>query len=146
MDDPNGKVELNGSVNFSKQTPAVHLTGSVRHFNAQALQLTNALGNRILDFDAKADFTGNSLAHANGYLHLENVQSVDAKHHLHFNNIDLSTGYQDNEHFVSLESDFGNILIRGNYNYKTLTQSFINVIADKLPSVRIAAGINRRCQ
>lgn len=135
MDDPNGKVELNGSVNFSKQAPTVHLTGSVRNFNAQALQLTNALGNRILDFDAKADFTGNSLAHANGYLHLENVQSVDAKHRLYFNNIDLSTGYQDNEHFVSLESDFGNILIRGNYNYKTLTQSFINVIADKLPSV-----------
>lgn len=89
MDDPNGKVELNGSVNFSKQAPTVHLTGSVRNFNAQALQLTNALGNRILDFDAKADFSGNSLAHANGYLHLENVQSVDAKHRLYFNNIDL---------------------------------------------------------
>lgn len=135
MNDPNGKVEVNGSVNFSKQAPAVNLTGSVRHFNAQALRLTNALGNRVLEFDAKADFTGNSLAHANGYLHLENVQSVDAKNQLHFNNIDLSTGYQDDEHFVNLESDFGNILIRGNYNYKTLTQSFINVIADKLPSV-----------
>ena len=135
MDDPHGKVELNGVVNLSKQSPSTNITASVRHFNPQALKLTNVLGNRTLDFDAKADFSGNTLARANGYLHLENLQTSDGKSQLHINNIDISTGYQDDEHFIDLQSDFGNILIRGKYDYKTLAQSFINIANDKMPSL-----------
>ncbi len=146
MDDPNGKVDIRGTANLSRETPSANLTASVRHFNPQALRLTQALGNRTLDFDAKADFTGSSLARANGFINLSSIRSTGGGEPLQFDHFNITTGYEQDEHYIDVQSDFGNVLIRGHYSYETLAQSFINLVGEKLPSLpglpRVVKGIN----
>ncbi|MBQ7421227.1 MAG: translocation/assembly module TamB domain-containing protein [Prevotella sp.] len=135
MNDPNGQIDLNGILNISQQAPSANLTAAVRHFNPQALKLTNDFGNRTFNFNAKAYFTGNSLEHANGFLNIEDFAMTNQDGMLHLDRFSVETGYESDEHFIDIQSDFGNALIRGQYNYETLPQSFINLITDKLPTL-----------
>ena len=135
LNDPDGEFQLNGQLLLAEQTPKVNVTASVRHFNPAALQLTNALGNRIFDFDAKADFSGRTLEQANGFVDIRDFKMADHQQNYELTKLYVNTGYEDEEHFVQVESDFGNVLIRGQYNYQTLPQSFINLIASRLPTL-----------
>lgn len=135
LNDPNGQLDLKGLLHLSEKTPKVNLTASVHHFNPGALNLTTALGNRTFDFEAQADFTGRTLEYANGFVNIDQFTMTDNGKPFHVDNLHINTGYQDEEHYVDLQSDFGNVLIRGQYNYETLPQSFINLIASRLPSL-----------
>lgn len=135
IDDPNGQIDLEGIVLLAEKTPKINLTASVHHLSPAALNLTDALGNRIFDFDAQVDITGKSLEFSNGYVNIDNFLMNDGGRLFSLKNLHIDTGYQDEEHYVDLTSDFGNVLIRGEYDYKTLPQSFINLIVSRLPSL-----------
>lgn len=135
LNDPDGQLDLEGVLLLAEKTPKVKFTASVHHLNPVALQLTDALGNRQFDFDAEADISGNSLEHSNGFINISNFVMNDGTKQFAIDNMKINTGYEDDEHFVDVQSDFGNILIRGQYNYSTLPQSFINLIASRLPTL-----------
>ena len=135
LDDPNGQLDLEGTVLLAEKTPKINLTASVHHLNPAALNLTDGLGNRVFDFEAQVDIAGKSLEYSKGYVNIDNFLMNDGSRLFSLNNLHIDTGYQDEEHYVDLTSDFGNVLIRGEYDYKSLPQSFINLIGSRLPSL-----------
>ena len=52
-----------------------------------------------------------------------------------FRSATVKSGYDAGEHFVAFDSDFGCGELRGTFEYKTLAQSFVNFIGDKLPTM-----------
>lgn len=133
--DANADMEINGLVALEKKQPKVKLSTTISHLVPKAIGFGNMMGNKSFQLQAEADFEGSSIEHSSGFLNVSNFTMKDAKTQFSFNNLTLNTGYHDGEHFVDVDSDFGNILIRGKYNYETLPQSFINLVAHKLPTL-----------
>ena len=136
LDDPNGKVTLNGQIDLSGKVPLISATAKASQLNMKALHLTDDFGDRTFDLEAKADFSGRSLEQANGILDIRDFSMVEhGKAPVRIENLYVETGYHDQEHFINVQGDFGNMLLRGQYSYGTLPQSFINLIASKLPTL-----------
>lgn len=135
LDDPQGFVELQGMASVFNKTPKYDLTVKARHLNPHALKVTNALGNHVFDFDLKANVTGNKLETAYGTIDLQNFSMNSAKDNFHINHLHVETGNIGQQHFLDLQSDYGSIHIKGKYDYKTLPQSFTNLIANELPTI-----------
>ena len=50
-------------------------------------------------------------------------------------NINVETGFNDGNHFLSLKSDFGTIDLNGHFSYSSMVRSLLNLVADKLPTI-----------
>lgn len=133
MDDPNGQIELDGLIDI----PATKFLAkaTVRHFNPSAMKLLDTDKDRTYDFDVEGDFTGKSLASANGTLQLRNFLMQQSEGNFQLDKLDVKTGYNDNRHFVEIGSDFGELSLNGQYDYQTLAQSVTNLIGSKLPTL-----------
>ena len=142
MNDPNGQVEIDGLIAVPESKYVAH--ASVRHFNPSVMKLVEMDGNRSFDFDVDADFTGESLATANGTLQLRDFTMRQNGENFRINQLNIKTGYVENRHFIDMDSDFGDLSLNGKYDYATLAQSVVNLIGDKLPTLpglpRVTSG------
>ena len=135
IDDPNGRIELSGSVNTARNRIEGAVEASVKHFNPTALKLTGQYPKTTFDFNLSTHFIGKDLLNANGSLELKDFQMLSEKSNYMLEQLLITSQTQNNQRVLALQSDFGNARIAGRFNYKTLLQSFINLVGDKLPTI-----------
>ncbi len=143
IDDPNLKAQLEAGVtddlfdNTSTRAKHIMVKGDVSHFAPAATHLTEQFGNAHLSGIIDADFTANNLNDAQGSLRLSNfsVSATEQQQAYHLDNLFVSSGYQEGIHYVSLKSDFADAELRGQFDYATLPQTFINLVGSKLPTL-----------
>ncbi len=135
INDPNGEIALNGKVDLSGALPTAKITATARHFNPEALGLVNDLKGYIFDFDLQTDITGNALANLQGEAALSNLTVQSPKKNFHLDALHLNAGSANRSKQLSMNCDFGNFEISGNYKYETLVRSFANIIRSKLPTL-----------
>ncbi|MCR5678676.1 MAG: translocation/assembly module TamB [Prevotella sp.] len=147
IDDPNIQTEVEGELR-QKERPAVRLTGYIRDLAPQALHLSDRWGDATLSAIVDADFTASSLYDAEGTLDIDDFLLLTGKNEeagedddeattrrtFAIDNLHLKSGYEDDIHFLRINGDFGEMLLRGNFDWATLPQSFINYVATKLPT------------
>lgn len=135
IDDPNGKVKIEGIINRSR----VLATLDAQHFNPHQLKLTKALGNRTFSLVAKANLNGSDLDHLNGSVDVTNFSAVGEGKN--YNIAQLHTSVRNNQRHRSADvvGDFGELHISGIFDYQTLPNSIMSIIDYHLPSL-IADG------
>ena len=133
LDDPNVQLNLNGTVDFSQQEPAVKAVATVRHFNPNALGLTAKYKDTFFEADMETDFTGISPNTANGTLTINQFAMSSPEGVYRLEHLILDAMRQDGERSLAIDSDFGQIGLRGQYDYKTLPESIIHFLSQKLP-------------
>ena len=134
INDPNGKADINGRIEL-KDIISVGLTADVKNFNPNALKLTDKAGNNTFSFLLKADATGKSLETMNGSVNLTDFIMSAGKSVNRINSINLTAGKEADDHFMNIESDFGSIDIRGQFNYNTIAQSLTNIVRNKISTI-----------
>ena len=74
---------------------------------------------------------------AQGSIRISNLSLTASEQHepYQLDNLIVTSGYDEGVHFISLKSDFADAEVKGHFDYKTLPQSFINLIASKLPTL-----------
>ena len=143
IDDPNLQVQLEGEVtddlfdNTSKRAKHIKVKGDVSHFAPAATRLTDQFGEAVLTGTIDADFTANNLNDAQGSLHMSNfaISATEQQQAYNLDNLYISSGYFDGNHFVSLKSDFADAELKGQFDYATLPQTFVNLVGSKLPTL-----------
>ncbi len=128
IDDPYLQADVEGSFE-NDDVPHIRLTGFIGSIAPQALHLADRWGAATFSTVVDADFTATSLADAQGTIDLDDfimVQSDTARYHL--DNLHIRSGYSDERHYLRLNSDFGEMLLSGQYNFNTLPQSFATLI------------------
>ena len=142
IDDPNVRLDLLGQLGnlITKTTNTSHkvmVDCSVSHFAPAALNLSDALEEAVVSGDIHADFTASSLNDAQGTLRLSNGSVSATQNHRPFrlDNLIVTSGYENDIHFVSLKSDFADATIRGEFDYATLPHSIIGLVAYRLPTL-----------
>lgn len=132
MDDPNGQINIEGrlSTDLSKETSII---ASVRNLNLSKLNITNKWKDTKFNFDINSNITYNhqNINPFNGNLAIKDFTMVSSSDLYTIKTISLNA-CQDS---MSLQSDFGNIAINGQYNISTLAKSINNLLHEKLPTM-----------
>ena len=142
IDDPNVKLDLTGQISHllaEQRQPVreVQIHGTISHLSPAALNLTDALEEAVVSADIHADFTASNLNDAQGSLRISNASVGETQNFRTYrlDNLIVSSGYENDIHFVSLKSDFADATIRGQFDYATLPQSIINLVGYRLPTL-----------
>ena len=130
-----GDLKINGTyfINNKKQDNNINIVA--KGFSPHNLGLDKKHPTRTLDFELETVFHGNDIDEIEGNAVAKNIVISDGIHTDYIHNLSLSAENNDKEREISLDGDFGKAKINGLFDIKTLGQSFINVIADKLPSI-----------
>ena len=143
INDPNLVLHLKGEATedlFSAtkgKARKAQLQGVLSHFSPAATHLSEQFGSSVLSAELDADFTAHSVHDAQGNIRISNLSLTASEQHepYQLDNLIITSGYDEGVHFISLKSDFANAEVKGHFDYETLPQSFINLLASKLPTL-----------
>ena len=135
VNDPNARITFNGKLDTSAETPAAQLVATVQDLNPSALHLSNKWNDSKFRFRMDADFTGSDINNANGTLSVTDLVMEQEEVIYAMQSFLVEAENRPDGHQLKLSSDFAQLQLEGNYDYKTLVQSITNTIADKLPTL-----------
>jgi hypothetical protein len=143
INDPNLVLQLKGEATedlfstTSSKIKRAQIQGVLSHFSPSATHLSEQFGSSVLSAELDADFTAHHVHDAQGNIRISNLSLTASEQHepYQLDNLIVTSGYDEGIHFISLKSDFANAEVKGHFDYETLPQSFINLIASKLPTL-----------
>ena len=142
IDDLHLGLHVAGAIVQSHRQKDIRLTATVNHCSPQAIHLSDRWGDASFTGRINADFTASSVNDAIGTLDLTDVSMVSSTERYTLQQLHVESGYQDDQHYMNIESDFGHAYIKGVFDYHTLPQSFTNYIAAKLPTLPGLSKVN----
>jgi len=143
IDDPNADIDVNGLLNIASKTPLLKVEASVNNFAPHALGLTPKWQSTAFAANINCDIKGNNINNANGMVEVSNFKMQSPENEYALNNVTVKTGFEGENHYLNLESDFGTVNINGQFNYNTIARSALNMVASKLPTI---PGLTRQPQ
>ena len=135
VNDPNAIVSMAGKFDFLSKHPYAKLTADIEKLSPSALKISNKWPNTQFQFRIHTDIEGKSLNTANGYALLTDFAMKSDRVDYTLSNLLVNINNKENLHHLHVKSDFGQIQLTGKYDYNTLSQSIINLIGSKLPTI-----------
>ncbi|MDR0657340.1 MAG: translocation/assembly module TamB [Mediterranea sp.] len=138
LDDTNGSVLLNGHFNLSEQTPTFNFLAGIKDVRPHELNLTSKHEDSALSLALRANFTGRSIDDMIGTIDVDSLKFDAPERSYHADNIRISATREYGKNKLTFRSEFLNADIEGNYSYRTLPQSIINMVRNYLPSLFVS--------
>ena len=136
IEDPFLSAELEGNMAKTGATNSINIKAKLNRLAPKALKLSDNWGNSIFAANLDADLTAKTINDAQGELRISNFSMVEENgNQYNLDNLYLTSGFEDDMHYVSLVSDFAKAEIKGEFEYTTLPQSIINIVATALPTL-----------
>ncbi len=136
LDDPNGSILLNGAINTAGQVPAFNFRASISKLRPHTLHLTPDYKDTEISVKLNADFTGGSIDEMIGEINIDSLQFIAPETHYFMDNLKIAA-VKENEHRkrLTIQSEFLQGRIEGDYSYRTLPASILNIARHYLPSI-----------
>ena len=135
IDDPNLRATVEGLFEHRSPTPHLRVTTDVQTFAPAALNITTKWNGAQFAGTATCDIKGSNINNAEGQIDIADFTMQNADSCYAIRNINVETGFNDGNHFLSLKSDFGTINLNGHFSYSSMVRSLLNLVADKLPTI-----------
>lgn len=135
INDPNGKISIKGDLSRLGKITKANIIAAIKNFNPNALRLTGSYSSTAFSGNINANFIGDNINNANGKLVLSNFDMRSPKDTYHLNSMEINAGKDNMQHFLTMNSDFGQADIIGKFDYATILNSITNIIHSKLPSL-----------
>ena len=136
VEDPNLALELEGALLTSSDVKNITLHGFVSHLAPQALKLSSEWQNAVFAGNIDADFSAKTLNDAQGNLRISNFSmSQDSHVPYKLDNLQITSGYEEGLHYLTLVSDFAKAELKGDFEYSTIMKSITNFIGTALPTL-----------
>ncbi|MDR1723741.1 MAG: translocation/assembly module TamB domain-containing protein [Tannerella sp.] len=134
INDPNVKIEAEGSYNDNKELPEFDFTASISDFRPDKLNLYEKYEKPVISFDVNANFTGRNPDDFGGYIRLKNLSFDTAKEGFDIKSlsIDATNGEQRK---ITVASDIVNGELNGRYSFSTLVPDLYKVLCADLPAL-----------
>lgn len=135
--DPNGEVFISGLFDLSdKKQKKLDFVAYANNIRLNELNLTDKFGQSSLSLDINANFYGNSIDDANGYIRIESFDFIREDKELLMKELVVeATAKEDNQKTLSVSSDILNGKIEGAYSYKALKGCFLKTLNSFLPAL-----------
>ena len=135
IDDPNVQLTAIGTFVNNGAKPNLQLKANIAHFEPNTLRLTDKWQQTAFAANIACDIKGSDLNNADGSIELHDFAMRGPETEYNINNVSVKTGYNNGNHFLDVDSDFGTIDINGHFSYNTLVRSVLNMVAAKLPTI-----------
>ncbi|MBQ7419124.1 MAG: translocation/assembly module TamB domain-containing protein [Prevotella sp.] len=86
-------------------------------------------------FDLETTIQGTGLNDAKGFVDISHFAYHEPEKHYEMDHLTVNTGFDQQTHYLLLNSDFAQAEIRGDFDYQTLTQSVTNFLASQMPTL-----------
>lgn len=133
MNDPNGQVDIEGSVNLSRAIKDADIKASIRNFNPSLINVTNKWRNSKFDLDiiANTQILESAANPFRGKIKISNVAMRLPEKELSLDSIVMTA----TEERMAIHGDFGHAELIGKYKLNTIANSFVNILNSKLPTL-----------
>ena len=136
LNDENGAIQLNGSINTAGKTPTFNFRAAIDHFRPNTLHLTPKYKDTELAVKIKADFTGSSINDMNGEINVDSLQYIAPEQNFFMDNLRISATQSDErQKRLTISSNFLRGTIEGDYSYQTLPASVLNIMRRYIPAL-----------
>ena len=135
IDDPHIGLDIEGQIKQAGKTSDIMIEAAIHRLTPQAIHLSDQWGEGSFSGTISANYKASSIRDAVGSVDIKDFTLLSPQEHYQMQQLHVESGYQDEVHYVTLDSDFGHAEITGDFDYETLSQSFTNFIADKLPTL-----------
>jgi hypothetical protein len=135
IDDPNVTLSIEGQVRQQGNSNNVQLTALVGNLSPKLTNLTDKWDDARFSGQLNANFTASSVNDIVGTIEMSDFFMTSPSEYYALDKVSIESNFTEEIHHITLDSDFGNIEITGDFDYKTLPQSFTNFIAAKLPTL-----------
>lgn len=135
IDDPNIQLVAEGTYLSQKKDKTVKLKAAISEFCPSGIKLTDKWGEARFGATITADFKASGVNDSEGTLEINDFAMTSPKDTFLIDNVSLESGFEDEQHYLQMTSDFGYAELKGKFNYSTLTKSFTNLIGSRLPTL-----------
>lgn len=136
IDDENGKLNFHGLVDLSnKQNKAFFFDATVKDFKPYKLSLIKDYPNLELNFNIRADFTGDKIDNINGNILLDSI-SISNNRSYKINKLYISSKSQNDSLITVIESDIVNGYISGQYSFAKLPADIVDMVQNYIPVLK----------
>lgn len=135
IDDPNVQLTAIGTFVNNGAKPNLQLKANIAHFEPNTLRLTDKWQQTAFAANIACDIKGSDINNADGSIELHDFAMRGPETEYSINNVSVKTGYNNGNHFLDVDSDFGTIDINGHFSYNTIVRSVLNMVAAKLPTI-----------
>lgn len=135
IDDPNVQLTAIGTFVNNGAKPNLQLNANIAHFEPNTLRLTDKWQQTAFAANIACDIKGSDINNADGSIELHDFAMRGPETEYNINNVSVKTGYNNGNHFLDVDSDFGTIDINGHFSYNTIVRSVLNMVAAKLPTI-----------
>ncbi|MGQ1888863.1 translocation/assembly module TamB domain-containing protein [Thermophagus sp. OGC60D27] len=133
--DQYGNLNFNGEIDLSAHIPRFQFTAMVENFMPDRLNILPGLEEGIITLTMNANFEGDNLDDLSGLVSISDGLIYTPHTSLEIDSLSLKAFRDDNTKRLSLRSDFIEADLIGEYHFSGIRQSFLQMIADYLPSV-----------
>lgn len=135
IDDPNVQLTAIGTFVNNGAKPNLQLKANIAHFEPNTLRFTDKWQQTAFAANIACDIKGSDINNADGSIELHDFAMRGPETEYNINNVSVKTGYNNGNHFLDVDSDFGTININGHFSYNTIVRSVLNMVAAKLPTI-----------
>lgn len=139
LDDPNGKLTVDGSFVTDQPRPDFNLKAVLRDFRPNRLHFTEKYEDTNLSLNLTADFSGHSIDDMQGLINLDSltVDAPDSANDYFLPSFSIEAGQiaANGDKEIDIRSPFMNGTVRGKYSYRTLLASLRKVVHRHIPSL-----------
>lgn len=141
LNDPKGAITINGvfkNINsFLNKKGYLNIASkiSTNHLNLKSLGLTTPLGNKTISLQGNIKAVGNSLNNIISQLKIKNIKIKDNRENFNIKYIDLNTHNKNKNKYIEINSDYGKIQIKGQFEYNTIIDKCQNILSQYLPTI-----------
>ena len=135
IDDPNATIDMEGHAITRKGSNDIELKAAIRNFSPQNTHLSNQWKDTRFSANIETTLSGTKMNDAKGFFHITNFSMKSSEKNYELDDLQVQTGFDEQTHYLLLNSDFAQMEIRGDFDYQTLTQSFTNLIASQMPTL-----------
>jgi hypothetical protein len=136
VNDPNGKVEIQGLFRNEKEKSVFNFMANIRNFHPDKLYITDKYDKPDISLGINANFTGNNPDDFEGYIELEDLSFYTAKDSFTIHDLRVETSADERPYkHTSISSDIINGEIKGFYSFSSLTHDLYRTVESYLPSL-----------
>lgn len=135
LDDPNGAIAVNGSINTASRIPVFNFVASVDKVRPHALHLTPEYEDTEMSVKVKANFTGGSIDEMNGEISIDSLLFSSPETQYFMDNLTIAARKDEHQKRLNIQSNFMQGYIEGDYSYHTLPASILNILRRYLPTL-----------
>ncbi|MEG1564775.1 MAG: translocation/assembly module TamB domain-containing protein, partial [Bacteroides sp.] len=135
MDDLNGSIHANGSVNLTGQTPAFNFQAAIDKVRPHDLQMTDKYADAEFSAKLKANFSGGSIDQMAGEINVDSFYFAAPEKEYLLNNLRITAAHSGGNSQLKLTSEFLTANVEGSFHFRTLPASILRLLRRYLPSL-----------